>query len=73
VLNEGTDQKMAQNPQDLVLYWPTVNGQTYLIQRSTSLFPPQWTTISTNIGDGTYMEIHDTSGGNKRYYQVITQ
>jgi len=72
VLNEGTDQQMAQNPQDMVLYWPSVNGQTYIIKRSATLFPPHWTAISTNIGDGTYMEIHDTSGGQYRYYQVTT-
>jgi hypothetical protein len=72
VLNEGTDQTMAQTPQDLVLYWPSVNGQTYIIKRSPTLFPGQWTAISTNIGDGTYMEIHDTSGGPNRYYQVTT-
>ncbi|HEX3627757.1 MAG TPA: hypothetical protein VH280_20295 [Verrucomicrobiae bacterium] len=72
VLKAGTDQKMAQSPQDMVLYWPTVNGQTYVIKRSPTLFPGQWTAISTNIGDGTYMEIHDTSGGPNRYYEVTT-
>ncbi|HEY1788526.1 MAG TPA: fibronectin type III domain-containing protein, partial [Verrucomicrobiae bacterium] len=72
VLNEGTDQAMAQSPQDFVLYWPSVNGQTYIIKRSPTLFPGQWTAISTNIGDGTYMEIHDTSGGPKGYYEVTT-
>ncbi len=72
VLNEGTDQPVATSQQDLVLYWPSVAGQTYIIERSPTLFPPQWTAISTNIGDGTYMEIHDTSGGNNRYYEVTT-
>ena len=72
VLNEGTDQPMAQGPQDMVLYWPSVAGQTYIIERSPTLFPAHWTAVSTNIGDGTYMEIHDTSGGPNRYYQVTT-
>jgi hypothetical protein len=72
VLKAGTDQPMAQSPQDMVLYWPSVNGQTYIIKRSPTLFPAQWTAISTNIGDGTYMEIHDTSGGANRYYEVTT-
>jgi hypothetical protein len=72
VLNEGVDQPMANSQQDFVLYWPSVAGQTYIIKRSPTLFPPQWTAISTNIGDGTYMEIHDTSGGNNRYYEVTT-
>lgn len=72
VLKAGTDQAMAQGPRDLVLYWPSVSGKTYIIKRSPTLFPPQWTDISTNIGDGTYMEIHDTSGGPNRYYEVTT-
>jgi hypothetical protein len=73
VLNEGTDQPMAQSPQDHVIYWPSVNGQTYIIKRSPTLFPGQWTAISTNIGDGTYMEIHDAAAGPNSYYQVTTQ
>ncbi|HXC36815.1 MAG TPA: hypothetical protein VNV43_13130, partial [Candidatus Acidoferrales bacterium] len=72
VLKAGTDQPMSQSLQDMVLYWPSVNGQTYIIKRSPTLFPAQWTAISTNIGDGTYMEIHDTSGGANRYYEVTT-
>lgn len=72
VLNEGADQAMAQNPQDMVLYWPSVNNQTYIIKRSSTLFPPHWTSISTNIGNGTYMEIHDTNGGSTRFYEVTT-
>lgn len=72
VLNEGTDQAMAQNPHDFVLYWPSVNGKTYIIERSLTLFPAHWTAVSTNIGDGTYMEIHDSSGGANCYYEVTT-
>jgi len=72
VLNEGTDQAMAQSGQDMVLYWPSVSGKSYTVKRSSTLFPPQWTTISTNVGNGTYMEIHDTSGGPSRYYEVTT-
>lgn len=73
VLNEGIDQSMAQSPRDFVLYWPSVAGQTYVIERSPTLFPPQWTPISTNMGDGTYMEIHDFSGAGNGYYKVTTQ
>jgi sugar lactone lactonase YvrE len=72
VLNEGFDQTVAQSSQDHVLYWPSVSGQTYIIERSPTLFPPQWTTISTNIGSGSYMEIHDSTGGGKAYYEVTT-
>jgi sugar lactone lactonase YvrE len=73
VLNEGMDQPMAQNKQDFVLYWPSVTGKTYVIQRSPTLFPPQWTSVSTNIGDGTYMEIHDANGSGNGYYRVSAQ
>jgi hypothetical protein len=72
VLNEGTDQAMAQSPQDHVIYWPSVNGQTYIIKRSNALFTGQWTAISTNIGNGTFMEIHDAPAGSSSYYQVVT-
>jgi hypothetical protein len=72
VLNEGMDQAVAQSPQDAVVCWPSVSGQTYIIKRSSTLFPPQWVNISTNTGDGTYMEIHDASSGDHRYYEVTT-
>jgi hypothetical protein len=73
VLNEGMDQAAAQNKQDFVLYWPSVAGKTYLVQRSPALFPPQWTTISTVTGDGTYMEIHDANASGNGYYRVSAQ
>jgi hypothetical protein len=73
VLNEGTDQVMAQSPQDHVVYWPSVSGKTYVIQRSSTLFPAQWTTIATVTGDGTYMEIHDAPAGANYFYRVSTQ
>jgi hypothetical protein len=72
VLNEGTDQAMAQSAQDHVIYWPSVNGQKYIIKRSNALFIGQWTSISTNIGNGTYMEIHDPPAGQNSFYQVVT-
>jgi sugar lactone lactonase YvrE len=74
VLNEGFDQSMAQSQQDHVLYWPSVSGQTYYIKRAPAVWPMQWTVISTNIGTGSYMEIHDSSGtGSGYYYEVTTQ
>ncbi len=73
VLNEGMDQAAAQNKQDFVLYWPSVTGKTYVIQRSSTLFPPHWTSISTNSGDGTYMEIHDSNASDNGYYRVSAQ
>jgi len=72
-LAAGLDQPMAQSQQDSVIDWPSVSGKTYVIQRSQTLFPAVWTPISTNSGTGGYMEIHDTSGGNNRYYRVSAQ
>lgn len=69
-LTAGTDQPMAQSPQDSVIYWPSVQGKQYVIQRSSSLFPGAWSSISTNNGTGGNMEIHDASGGNARFYRV---
>jgi hypothetical protein len=74
VLNEGFDQPAAQGQQDHVIYWPSVSGQTYYIKRAPAVWPMQWTVISTNIGTGSYMEIHDSSGtGSGYYYEVTTQ
>lgn len=72
-LRAGTDQAVAQNQQDSVVYWPSVSGKQYVIERSANLFPPVWTPISTNNGTGTDMEIHDGSGGGFRYYRVRVQ
>jgi hypothetical protein len=69
-LTAGTDQAMAQNPKDSVIYWPSMTGKQYVIQRSSSMFPGSWTAISTNTGTGGNMEIHDLSGGNSRFYRV---
>jgi hypothetical protein len=53
--------------------WPSVTGKTYIIQRSTLLFPPQWTSVSTNAGTGTTMEFDDATGGNIYVYRVQVQ
>ncbi len=71
--NIGTDPGAAQQPQDCVVSWPSVSGKQYVIQRSPSLSTPFWTSVSTNSGNGTTMEYHDTSGGGVRYYRVYVQ
>jgi hypothetical protein len=73
VLNAGTDQPMASSPQDHVVYWPSVSGQTYVIERSPTLFPAKWTSVATVTGDGSYMEIHDAPAGDNYFYRVRTQ
>lgn len=73
VFNEGMDPAMAQSQQDFVIYWPSVVGKTYVVEKSIRMAPPQWTAISTNIGNGTYMEIHDPANSGVGIYKVITQ
>ena len=53
--------------------WPSVIGKTYIIQRSMLLFPPHWTSVSTNIGTGTTMEFDDATGGSIYVYRVQVQ
>jgi hypothetical protein len=48
----------------------TLTGLILLSDRSTSLFSPVWTPISTNTGSGADMEFHDTTGGKVRFYRV---
>ena len=55
---------------DCCIHWPSVYGIQYVIERSPYLYAPVWTSISTNTGTGTDMEIHDTAGGSTRYYRV---
>lgn len=52
------------------IQWPSVADKQYVIQRSTALFPANWTAISTNTGTGTTMQFNDTTTGNPYYYRV---
>jgi len=69
----GLDQPMAQSKQDSVIYWPSVSGKRYVIQRSPALFPAVWTPVYTNNGTGSYMEIHDSPTNKFRFYRVSVQ
>ena len=53
------------------IHWPTVSGVQYVIQRSASLFPGNWSNITTNTGTGTDMEFDDTSTGPAKFYRVL--
>jgi hypothetical protein len=55
---------------DCAIHWPSVAGKQYVIERTVDLFAPNWIPVSTNIGSGTDMEFHDTTGGNVRFYRV---
>src|ERR1019366_1357388 len=50
VLHVSTDQAVARQSQDCVVHWPSVAGKHYIIERSTSLFGPNWIPVSTNTG-----------------------
>jgi hypothetical protein len=52
------------------IHWPTVNGKQYAIERSTSLFPGNWTPVTTNTGTGTDLEFDDLTGGPTHFYRV---
>jgi sugar lactone lactonase YvrE len=52
------------------VHWPTVNGKQYVIERSLTLFPGAWSTISTNTGTGADMEFDDSFDGGAKYYRV---
>jgi hypothetical protein len=52
------------------IHWQTVSGKKYVILRSDTLFPGQWTAIATNTGTGTDMEFDDNSSGSTRFYRV---
>jgi hypothetical protein len=71
--NIGTDPASAQQPNDCVISWPSVSGKQYVIERSSSLIAPDWTSVATNPGTGLTMSYHDTSGGGVRYYRVRVQ
>jgi len=52
------------------IHWPTVSGKQYAIERSASLFPGSWTTITTNTGTGADMEFDDSPAGTANFYRV---
>jgi len=70
VLLVGTHQATATQSQDCVVHWPSVAGKNYIIERSSSVFAPIWSQVSTSVGTGSDMEYHDTTGGPVRFYRV---
>ncbi|MCX6928721.1 MAG: thrombospondin type 3 repeat-containing protein [Verrucomicrobia bacterium] len=70
ILRVSTAQNGAQHTQDCVVRWPSVAGKRYVIERSTSVFSPNWIPISTNTGSGSDMEYHDTASGAVRFFRV---
>ncbi len=52
------------------IHWPTVSGKQYVIERSTSLFAGDWTSILTTNGTGTDIEFNDNIKGSAHFYRV---
>ncbi|MDE3068942.1 MAG: chitobiase/beta-hexosaminidase C-terminal domain-containing protein, partial [Verrucomicrobiota bacterium] len=50
--------------------WPSVAERNYVIERSATLFPADWTPVATNSGTGTDMEFDDSITGNVYFYRV---
>jgi hypothetical protein len=72
-LRASTVRGAAPSAQDCVIRWPSVSGKTYVIERSATLFGPNWIPVSTNSGTGSDMQFHDVTGGNVRFYRVRVQ
>jgi hypothetical protein len=53
------------------IHWPTVSGKQYVIERSSSLFPGNWSNIATNTGTGGDMEFDDNYNGQMKFYRVL--
>jgi streptogramin lyase len=53
------------------IHWPTIAGKQYVIERSSSLFSGNWTSIATNTGTGTDMEFDDNAAGTVKFYRVL--
>jgi len=63
--------RMLANPGAFSVRWPSVFGRTYIVERSTTLFNGNWTTISTNAGSGGDLQISDSANvGGTRFYRV---
>ncbi len=69
-LKVSTDQTAAQQSQDCVVHWPSVQGKQYVIERATDIFSGNWSPVSTNNGTGADLEFHDVNAGNVRFYRV---
>jgi hypothetical protein len=52
------------------IYWPTVAGKQYVIERASSLFTDTWTAVATNTGTGGNVEFDDVSSAPVKFYRV---
>jgi hypothetical protein len=60
----------ASTTQPAVISWPSVSGKQYVIERSATLFNPNWVPVSNATGTGGTLQYQDTTGGNTGFYRV---
>jgi hypothetical protein len=54
--------------------YQSANGRTYFVELTPDLVTPVWTTLQTNLGDGSLKSFtNSTSGLTARYFRVRTQ
>ena len=70
----ASNSTVSMDGADVLVTFPSVNGRTYAVQRSTDL--KTWNTVETDIvGDGTSMTITVPNGwqGGQSFYRVSTE
>ena len=67
----SVSSKTAPAGSTSAIHWPSVSGKQYVIQRSSSLFPGTWSTITTNTGTGSDMEFDDNNASTVKFYRVL--
>jgi hypothetical protein len=54
--------------------YDTLVGQTYFVESATNLAAPNWTTLQTNLGDGTLRSFsNSTAEDTQRYFRLRTE
>ena len=72
--NDATSALKAQVNGQRTIRWPSAPGKQYVIERSSSVYSPAWSSVATNVGTGWDMEYTDaTPGSGARFYRVRVQ
>ncbi len=69
-LRVSTLQPLSAPGTNCIVRWPSVAGKQYIVESSPSLWPPNWSPVSTNSGSGADLEFQDTSSGTVSFYRV---
>ena len=58
-------------PQNINLSWPTAPGKYYVLETSPAIGQPNWTPVSTNLGDGNAFQTSVTNQlDSARFYRI---